>query len=192
MRPEATHSFWVPNDMGPQTSGPSVQGVFPSAAFITDFVGKGDSLGKVIEIDVSGTPQFFSAFAMYNLQSGKLARVALVNLKQWDHNSKDDRGSAEVILNVDAGVGSLHARRLHAEKGTSAMGFDLGGHEDNVTWAGEQWSHTVDGGKGHFVDGSMVQEEVTVENGHGTVSVLDSEAITVYFDQDVSLLDLLH
>ncbi|KAJ6091652.1 hypothetical protein N7467_003621 [Penicillium canescens] len=192
MRPEATHSFWVPNDIGPQTSGPSVQGVFPSAAFITDFVGKGDSLGKVIEIDVPGTPQFFSAFAMYNLQSGKLARVALVNLKQWDHNSKDDRGSAEVILNVDAGVGSLHARRLHAEKGTSAMGFDLGGHGDNVTWAGEQWSHTVDGGKGHFVDGSMVQEKVTVENGHGTVSVLDSEAIIVYFDQDVSLLDLLH
>lgn len=176
-RPEATHAFWVPDRSGKKNSpGPAVHGIFPSAAFIADFVGKGD--GKAVEIQVAGSPQYFSAYAMY--ASGKLRRVALVNLKQWYPDSKEDRGHAAVTLDVGAS-GKATVQRMHADRGSVAMGFDLGGSDDNATWAGEQWSYKIDQGKGHFSHGKE-HEEAKVEKGALEVKVPDSEAIIVSFD----------
>ncbi|CAG8427349.1 unnamed protein product [Penicillium salamii] len=177
---DAPDSFWIPNDEGQFTTGPSVQGIFPSAAFITDFVGKGDSLGKVVEVDVPGQPQDFSAFAMYDLQSEELARIALVNMKVWNENSNQTRGNASVTLNVGNGVESVTIKRLHSDKGSAGVGFDQGGPEHNVTWAGEQWSFKIDEGKGHFPTGESVQETVAVINGQVTVAVPDTEAVIIY------------
>jgi hypothetical protein len=178
-RPEATHAFWIPDNSGPKTGRPAVQGIFPAAPYIADFVGKGDSLGKVVEMDVPWQGQF-TAYAMYSLQSGNIERVALVNLRQWDASSKTPRGNATVTLNVDNGVKSALIRRMHADQGSSAMGFDLGGPQQNVTWAGEQWTYAIDQGMGHFPTGSIQQESVAV-NGTVTVSVPDTEAVIVFF-----------
>lgn len=153
MRPEATHAFWIPDDSRTKkTKGPVVQGIFPSAPFITDFVGN-YTLGQVVEIEVPGQPDLFGAFAMYGLESGKVERVALVNLEEWYPVSGSGRGNATITFNVGDEGGSVIVRRMHADKGSSAMGFDLGGSDDNVTLAGEQWTYKVDHGKGHFPAG---------------------------------------
>lgn len=179
---DAPDSFWVPNNEGQWTTGPSVQGIFPSAAFITDFVGKGESLGKAVEVEVPGQPEDFSAYAMYDLISEGLARVALVNLKVWNESSPQPRGNAAITFDVGMDVETVTVKRLHSESGASAVGFDLGGPKQNVTWAGEQWSFKVDEGKGHFPAGGSVQEILIVQNGQVTVSVPDSEAVIVYVE----------
>lgn len=179
---DAPDSFWVPNNEGQWTTGPSVQGIFPSAAFITDFVGKGESLGKAVEVEVPGQPEDFSAYAMYDLMSEELARVALVNLKVWNESSPQPRENAAITFDVGFGAESVTVKRLHSQKGASAVGFDLGGPEQNVTWAGEQWSFKVDEGKGHFPAGGSVQEILFAQDGQVTVTVPDSEAVIVYVD----------
>jgi hypothetical protein len=179
-RPEATHAFWIPDDSGPKTGQPVVQGIFPAAAYITDFVGKGDTLGKVVEMDVHQGNGLFTAYAMYGHLSERIDRVALVNLKQWDMSSKTPRGNTTVTLNVDTAVKSAVIQRLHADQGWSAVGFDLGGAQQNVTWAGEQWTYAIDQGLGHFPSGITQQESVAV-NGTVKVTVPDTEAVVVFF-----------
>ncbi|KAH8694132.1 hypothetical protein BGW36DRAFT_216876 [Talaromyces proteolyticus] len=179
-RPEASHAFWIPDNSGPKTGRPVVQGIFPAAPFVADFVGKDASLGKVVELGVNGQG-LFTAYAMYGLHSEKIERVALVNLQQWDASSKTTRGNKTVTLSVGNGVKSAVIRRLHADQGWSALGYDLGGAQENVTWAGEQWTYAVDQGMGHFPTGSMEQESVAV-NGTVKVSVPDTEAVIVFFE----------
>lgn len=179
-RPEATHAYWIPDDSGPKTGRPVVQGIFPAAAYVADFVGKGDSLGKVAEMEVHQGNGLFTAYAMYGHQSKMIERVALVNLKQWDASSKTPRGTTTVTLNVDNTVKSAVVKRLHADQGWSAVGFDLGGAQQNVTWAGEQWTYAIDHGMGHFPSGGL-QQESTAVNGTVTVTVPDTEAVIVFF-----------
>ncbi|KAI9924217.1 hypothetical protein MW887_007167 [Aspergillus wentii] len=178
-RPEAAHAFWVPDTTGPPTKRPVVQGVFPAAPFIADFVGKD---GKVVEIPLKGGNELFTAYAMYNQQTSKVDKVALINLKQWDESSKAHRGSATITLNVGNDVKSAIVQRMKSRKGSSAVGFDLGGAGENVTWAGEQWTYAVDQGKGHFIDGHKVEEQVKVNNGKVVVHVPDTEAVIVFFN----------
>ncbi|KAJ5999614.1 hypothetical protein N7481_000023 [Penicillium waksmanii] len=124
--PAATHSFWVPDNSGSNTQGPAVQGIFPTAAFITDFVGKGDSLGKAVELPVSGDTKF-SAYALYNLKSDRPQRIALVNLHEWHRKSNLKRGTTQVTLNVGDRVQSTMARYMSSESGSFAQGSDVGG-----------------------------------------------------------------
>ncbi|KAJ5578102.1 uncharacterized protein N7459_007066 [Penicillium hispanicum] len=181
MRPEATHGFWVPDDTGaPMTLGPAVHGIFPAAAFITDFIGK-DSLGKAAVIDVPGNPDFFSAYGMYERQSGALKRAALVNLNFWDESVKGHRGNATVTLHVGDTIKSATVRRMRADNGATALGYDLGGHKNNVTWAGEQWTYKLDRGVGHSPH-PVKKETVSVNKaGDVVVTVPDSEAVMVTF-----------
>jgi hypothetical protein len=132
-------------------------GIFASAPFIADFVGNG-SLGMVVEIEVSGKPDLLSAYAMYSQDTNAIERLALVNSKEWYPDSSTDRGVASISLNVADGVDTATIRRLHADNGAAAMGLDLVGADDNVTWAGEQWTHTVDRGLGHFPTGHPMEE----------------------------------
>lgn len=181
MRPEATHAFWIPDDSGTErTTGPSVHGIFPSAAFIADFVGK-ISPGKAVEIKVPGQPEYFSAYAMYNQDSGKIERIALVNLKSWYPGLNTDRGHASITLNVGDDVKEATLHRMHADKGSVAMGFDLGGFDDNATWAGEQWSYKIDKGMGHFPHGHE-EDKLKITKGSVKVEVPDTEACIVHLE----------
>lgn len=62
------------------------------------------------------------------------------------------------------------------------MGLDLGGADDNVTWAGEQRTYKIDRGLRHFPTGHSIQETVKVKNGQVTIVVPDSAAIIVTFN----------
>ena len=177
-RPEAAHAFWISDDTGPVTKRPIVQGIFPAAAFITDFVGS-KSLGQVSEISLSDKGRF-TAYAMYGIDSDRVERVALVNLKEWNEDSGSSRGSKTVTLKVDDDVSSATVRRMHADRGSLAVGYDWGGSDNNVSYAGEQWSYAIDLGKGHYTDGSMVEESIVLSNGKFEVIVPDTEAVLVF------------
>ncbi|KAK6843624.1 hypothetical protein PG987_004484 [Apiospora arundinis] len=112
-------------------------------------------------------------------QNGKLERVALVNLRLYNgtQTPSDKRGVETFRVPVPQGVKSVKVRRLHADRGAAAMGYDFGGREHNVTWAGQQWSYSIDQGKGH---GKVVEDEVKVQNGVAAVQVPDSEAVIVF------------
>ena len=179
MRPEATHGFWVPDDSGkPLTLGPAAHGIFPSAAFVADFIGK-NSVGKVAVVDVPGNPDYFSAYAMYDGQTGNVTRVALVNLNAWNSTSGVDRGNATITLYVGDELKSGTVERLHAKNGATAVGFVLGGVDNNVTWAGTQWTYKVDQGKGH--QPHAVKEETIPVSKAGKMEVIvpNSEAVIV-------------
>lgn len=182
MRPEATHSYWIPdNSGGSKTKGPAVHGIFASAPFIADFVGNG-SIGKVVEIEIPGKPDLLSGYALYDQDTKAIERLALVNLKEWYPGLSPKRGNATVSLDVGDSIESVTIRRLHAQNGAAAMGLDLGGADDNVTWAGEQWTYTIDRGMGHIPTGHAIRETVKVENGQVVVVVPDSEAVIVTFN----------
>ncbi|KAK8090139.1 hypothetical protein PG997_005100 [Apiospora hydei] len=181
-RPVAGRTFWVPDPTGGDKSpGPQVRAPYPGAIFLTDFVGKGEGLGAVKELDLGVTEHpFLSAYAMYDAQQGgELQRVALVNLRLYNgtRTPNDQRGVETFRVPVPQGVQSIKVRRLHADRGAAAMGFDFGGMEHNVTWAGQQWSYSIDQGKGH---GNVAEDKVQVQNGIAAVNVLDSEAVIVF------------
>ncbi|KAJ5082640.1 hypothetical protein N7532_011683 [Penicillium argentinense] len=183
-RPVATHSFWIPdNSASKTTSDAAVHAIFISAPYVADFVGEGGSLGRVIEIEVPGQPDLFSAYAMYDLQTGRIQRIALVNLKEWYPKMGTPRGQVEITL--DTGDMTLTqsgtVKRMQAENGSRGMGLDLGGLDDNVTWAGEQWTHNIDLGRGHFPHGRQ-QDTLQFFGGKAVVSIPDSEAVMVSFD----------
>lgn len=174
--PVATHSFWVPDHTTRHTTGPAVQGVFPAAAFIADFVGK-DKLGKVSEIELA-EDQLLTGYVSYGLQSKKPQRIALINMREWHKGSKYNRGTAKVTVDVGDGVKSAVARYLSSESGSFARGYDLGGEEEIVTWAGEHWSHKLKLGKGVFTSKPR-EHKLNVQNGKVMVPLRDTEAVMI-------------
>ncbi|KAK8019360.1 hypothetical protein PG990_004498 [Apiospora arundinis] len=189
-RPSAGRVFWVPDASGGDRSpGPHVRAPYPAAIYLADFVGKknrckntgGVHGGAVKELDLGVKDHpYLSAYAMYDTrQNGKLERVALVNLRLYNgtQTPSDKRGVETFRVPVPQGVQSVKVRRLHADRGAAAMGYDFGGREHNVTWAGQQWSYSIDQGKGH---GKVLEDEVKVQNGVAAVQVPDSEAVIVF------------
>ncbi|KAK8016685.1 glycoside hydrolase family 79 protein [Apiospora rasikravindrae] len=137
-----------------------------------------------LDLDTEANPHL-SAYAVYS--SGRLGRVALVNMRLYNGTAAAagnggyvERGSEVFQIPVGDGVEEVQVQRLHADLGAAAMGYDYGGEQHNVTWAGEQWSKKVDEGKGHFTQGgSQVVEIVKVSGGVASVEVPDSEAVMV-------------
>lgn len=142
-----------------------------------------------IDLDREAHP-YLSAYAVYG-GNNKLQRMALVNMRLYNGTAAAAGGSGKKRTSEtfrfpvgDDEVKEVKVRRLRADLGAAAMGFDFGGAGHNVTWAGEQWSKSVDDGKGHFPHGgSGTKEEevqtVKVEDGIAAVEVPDSEAVIV-------------
>ncbi|CEJ60561.1 hypothetical protein PMG11_09132 [Penicillium brasilianum] len=177
--PNATHAWWLPDDTSEHAKTPAVQGIFPAAPFITDFIGKGN-LGKIKEIDLQN--DFLSAYAMFDQKTGKLSRIAVINLRQWESGpAVRPRYVAQIA--VDKDVKSAVVQRMQSEYGAAAIGFDLGGPEQNVTWNGEQWSWKADKGIGHKVAGYEEEHLIITKdenkNGKISVNVWDTEAVIV-------------
>ncbi|KAK8075493.1 glycoside hydrolase family 79 protein [Apiospora hydei] len=134
-----------------------------------------------LDLDTDSNPHM-SAYAVYS--SGLLERVALINMHLYNGTAAAEngarRGSETFKIPVGDDVESVRVQRLHADLGAAAMGFDYGGEQHNVTWAGEQWSKKIDGGEGHYTQGNgQVVETVTVSGGVASVEVPDSEAVMV-------------
>lgn len=176
-RPSADRAFWCPdNSGGPNSPGPQVRAPYPAAIFVADFIGKGNV--AVTEIDTKR--DLLSAYAAYDSGSKKLQRVALVNMRLYNGTKTDKRGKETFKVQVGKGIQSVKVQRLHAERGVGAMGYDFGGSNSNVSWAGEQWSHSLDQGKGHYTTGKVEESTVKVTNGVASVDVPDSEAVMVF------------
>ncbi|KAI0376016.1 hypothetical protein F5Y04DRAFT_233229 [Hypomontagnella monticulosa] len=178
-RPIAEHTSWVPDDSTKDhNGGPQVRAAFSADMFVADFIGKNP--GRVVELKVEQTNHLLSAYAMYSSDNKKVTRLALTNLRLWDGSaSGGNRGKQTFIVPVGNGVKEAKVRRLRADKGVGATGFDVGGGGSNVTWAGEQWSFSLDNGKGHFPTGKAQVETVQVKEGRVSIDVPDSEAVVV-------------
>jgi hypothetical protein len=175
--PAAKHSSWVPDDSVADGDGPQVRAPFTANAFVADFVGS-ESRSAILEVNMK--QDLLSGYVIYNNETGKQERLALLNLRAWDNATDAERGHQAFSVPV-GNAGSVKISRLHADRGIFATGFDIGGTKNNVTWAGEQWSYLVDKGKGHFPARQLEEETITAENGRAVVKVAQSEAIIVYF-----------
>ena len=178
-RPAAQHSSWVP-DNSSQNEGPSVRAPFAVDPMMADFVGK--TPHSITELSISGNPDVMSAYAGYDSKTGKLDRVALVNMHLWENGQNTPRPVRTMNLEIGNQAQVVRVQRLHADHGAKALGYDLGGPHANVTWAGEQWTYKLDRGEGHFVTGQVQEESVQVKNGVAAIPVPDSEAVIVWLD----------
>lgn len=172
-RPAAQHSLWVPISGLKSNPGPSVRPPFYAQPFIADFIGKS---GTTAVVNLGLGSEKLAAYAAYN--GATLARVAIVNLNEW--NTGDSKRPVQsFVLNVPKGINSVTVRHLHSDAGAGAFGYDFGGADQNITWAGEQFSYKVDDGKGHVSD--KVSTTVNAVGGSVTIPVPDSEAVIVSF-----------
>ena len=179
-RPAAPHSFWVPdtsaNAPGPeQDIGPQVRAPYYAIPMLAEFIGK--SSGSVVELLGEDTS---TTYAIYDQSTGKLSRVALVNLNYWSADSGLDRGATTFGVHVDVGAEWLIVKHLHADAGAHAQGYDVQGQDGLITWAGETWSYVLDNGKGSTANDTLIGDIVTVCNGMAVITVPDSEAVLVY------------
>lgn len=181
-RPGAKRVFWTPDNTGGKGSpGPHARAPFPAAIFVADFVGKGACSSAVKELDTKR--DLASAYAMYDDKTNALQRVALVNMRLYNGKTDAKRGRETFQVEVGKKVESVTVRRLRADMGVAAMGYDFGGPKSNVSWAGEQWSHDLDNGKGHFLNDKVDEDVVKVKDGIASVVVPDSEAVMVLVEQ---------
>ncbi|MBE3046339.1 hypothetical protein IMZ48_28155 [Candidatus Bathyarchaeota archaeon] len=179
-RPGARRVFWSPDESGGEASpGPHARAPFPAAIFVADFLGK-EGTPAVKELDTKS--DLMGAYAMYGGENGNLQRVAIVNMRLYNGTTDRERGEDTFKVEVGDEVGSVRVQRLRADKGVAAMGFDFGGAESNVSWAGEQWSFKVNEGKGHFLGDRKEEERVEVKDGIASVVVPDSEAVIVFVE----------
>jgi hypothetical protein len=188
-RPAAHHSLWVPDESTNSASlgeeqnlGPQVRGPWFAVPLVADFVGK--EPGRVMRLWEN---EMGSAYGMYGLE-GRLVKVAVVNMRYWSKDTggldgEVERGNLMFEIPVsDLSVKTVEVKRLRAETGAHALGYDAGGDEQMITWAGETWSYDLDNGHGHFVDGVARSETVEVCNGVAVVSVEDTGAAIVFLD----------
>lgn len=171
-RPVSKHGLWTPLAGLPGVPGPSVRPLFYAQAFIADFLGKS---GKTNVVEMNLQSDVFTAYAAY--EESTLARIALVNMRQWHESGGKQRGNHTFSVKVPGNAAQVTVQELHADAGSEALGFDLD-PKQNITWAGYQWSYGVDNGKGHQVGspGTNVQ----VRNGVATVEVLNTEAVILH------------
>jgi hypothetical protein len=176
-QPSAKRVFWNPDSTGGQQSpGPQVRAPFPAAMFVADFIGNASS-ATVTEVETGS--DLTSAYAMYD---DGLRKVALINMRLFNGTEIDSRKAETFTLSFDESVKKIRVRLLHADKGVAAMGFDFGGPMDNVSWAGEQWSYSIDMGNGHLTSGKIEETYMQVTNGTASVEVPDSEAVMLLLE----------
>lgn len=142
-RPVSKHSLWTPLACLPGVPGPSVRPLFYAQPFIADLLGKSGKT-DVVEMDLQS--DVFTAYGAY--EGDTLARIALINMRQWHEGGGKQPGNHTFSVNVPGNATTVTVQALHADAGSEALGFDLNSNQ-NITWAGYQWSYSVDNGKGH-------------------------------------------
>lgn len=167
-RPQAPHSLWIPVANVTNSPGPQVRAPFYAEPFVADFVGK--SGGKVGAVNMDLASDFLAVYAAY--EDGKLARVALLNMREWNRGD-GARGSTQ--FKVKTGADKVKVARLQAVEGALAGGFDVDGK--NITYGGVQWAKGLGNGRDF---GTVRVDEVVVKAGEAVVEVAESEAVIVH------------
>ena len=186
-RPAAPHSLWVPDDscndpaLGAEMNvGPQVRGPWFAVPFVADFIGM--SPGRIVRLLEQ---EMLTAYGMYDA-TGRLAKVAIVNLKYWSADTGDlsevlERGNVTLSIPIaDPAITSVYLQGLRADAGADALGYDAAGGGQMITWAGETWSYASDNGNGHMVDRTPQNEVVEICQGSATISVEDSGAVMIW------------
>ena len=168
-RPSKHRSFFTPS---------AARAPYPAAIYLADFISKLNS--SITEIDTED--DLLSAYAMYDGALSSLQRVAIVNMRLFNGSIFKNYARPNQTFKMTVGPNAkfVQVKRLHADLGAAALGFDYGGPLHNVSWAGEQWSYAIDNGKGHLTDGQSPSENLTITNGSVEVSVPDSEAVILF------------
>lgn len=176
-RPAAVHSYWVPNDSADsKSSGPEVRGVWYALPFLADFIGR--QPGTVAEVSLGR--ELLTAYAKYDAATGLPSKIALINLRTWVHNYSGKRGFETVSIPIPSGT-QYKVQYLRSKAGSLALGIDAGGPSESITWAGEQWSYSVNQGIGYGHPHPSADKTHTATDGKADIDVYDSEAILVTF-----------
>ncbi|OTA59168.1 glycoside hydrolase family 79 protein [Hypoxylon sp. EC38] len=144
----------------------SVSANFYSQPFIADFIGKGGNT-QVVELDVSddgeGTLVAYGAY-----ESGKLARVALLNLDLWITNNGTRHPVDFALKGLSGVMKKATVHHLSAPDGALA--------KEGLTYAGLEWTLESMGIDKHVRDDSKV---LNLNGTDVTVSVNATSAVMI-------------
>lgn len=120
--------------------------------------------------------QTVSGYVSYDLESNQPQRIALVNLREWNKDATTKRGK----MDLGSGVKAAVVRRMSSKNGSFSHGFDLGGEDEVVTYAGQQYSWTKNRLQEPFPK-QRTQQKLALQGGKVQVSVQETEAVIVEF-----------
>ncbi|KIX04936.1 uncharacterized protein Z518_05807 [Rhinocladiella mackenziei CBS 650.93] len=177
-------SLWSVNFSTPsQPRNDSVLAPFYGQIFAAEFIGSRGSV-QVKELELKGVESdVLSAYGSY--ESGKLAKVAVVNMQFWSgksdcssSQSSSSRPVQNVVISVPANVKSAQFKTL-----TSPCGADAYANE-GITWGGMSWNTDENDGVGKQVmsDHESVRS-VLATNRTIRVPVAASEAVMIYLEE---------
>ncbi|KAI1416862.1 hypothetical protein F5Y13DRAFT_204251 [Hypoxylon sp. FL1857] len=149
------------------TAGPPVVSAnFYSQPFVADFIGKGGNT-QVAKLDVgddgNGTLVAYGAY-----ESGKLARVALLNLDLWTANNGTRSPVDFTLKGLPGATKNVTVHQLSAPGGALA--------NDSLTYAGLEWTVESEGIDKHVRDDSKVLD---LNGTDVTISVNATSAVMV-------------
>ena len=154
------YSAWQPIELN--GTAPHVQAPCYSQVFVADFIGTAPEV-QVSNIDLKR--KNLSAYAGY--ESGKLAKVAVVNLDEWNSTTPRPRPVQAITLPIPQEVSQVKVEKL---TGPGASSFD------HVTWAGMSWTYANKGlGEQALNDTAVVE----VVNSTVQLEVQSTEAVLV-------------
>ncbi|XXG98298.1 hypothetical protein Hte_004621 [Hypoxylon texense] len=140
---------------------PAVAPNYYSQPFVADFIGKGGQT-QVAPLDVSDSDGTLVAYAAY--ESGKLARVAVLNLSLWTPQNCTAAGPPPHVGFTLEGLATSGAKQARVHHLTAPDGALA---EDGLTYAGFQWTFENKGVEQRVRNDSSVLDI----DGEGTVTV---------------------
>ncbi|KAI0387943.1 hypothetical protein F5Y04DRAFT_286849 [Hypomontagnella monticulosa] len=152
----------VASDAGPPVVTPN----FYSQPFIADFISKGGQT-QVAELDVGGDGRgTFIAYGAF--ESGKLARIALLNLHFWTPQDGSRPHVDFTLRSLPSTTKQVKAHHLSAPTGALA--------KEGLSYAGLQWTFESNGTDSRLKNDSLVLD---VQGAEATVSVNATSAVLV-------------
>lgn len=163
----STYSMLYPRDSnlrGPARTLPS----FTAQLFMAEAFATVNTRVRALDVPAGAHPESFAAYAFY--VDDRISKIALINMKPYYANSTSDYSvQVDTSSLAHAGDGScIRAKRLTAP-------FVNTGNSSLSTWAGQS-----------FPMGEPEGEiDIELMNVGATVNVRGSEAVLIFFDDDV-------
>lgn len=140
---------------------PAVLPPYYAQVFVADVIGANNDV-RVSNIDLG--LDFMSAYAVFDDSSKKLAKIALVDLQEWNTTTAHPRPSTQVQLSTSVS-GRWQVERLTAPGADSI---------ENIRWVGTSWTYKSNGIP---VQVSKATEYVLSKGGSLNVQIRASEAL---------------
>lgn len=154
------YSAWQPVEYN--GSPPQVRPSYYAQVFAADFIGTSPQM-QIYNIDLGLANM--SAYAAYD--HGKLARIAIVNLDEWNTTTAYLRPLQQICIRVPQGVESVLVKYLTSPGANST---------NSITWGGVSWSYASNG-VGVKVENT--DQIVEARDGVAQIIVKSSEAVMV-------------